>query len=220
MVNSMMLPINLTKLLGLPKDAVIDQVLTAVSSDANWREPSTSCKPRVVRSRRIRHRAVSEHALKELSGLGGAWSSASIVNDFGMIAGNSAPNGRGPSVACAWHGEKLYQIGTLGGIASGVAGISNLGVVVGMSRDEDDVDTAFRWEIDSGIRRIFGKSEFITAARSINDDGVVVGMCRPKSDRSLYADGMRAFVTGVDEKILCGPKFGDCSCDALKINAD
>ena len=87
-----------------------------------------------------------------------------------------------------------------------------------MSRDDDDVDTAFRWERKSGIGRIFEKSEFLTAARSINDDSVIVGMCRPKSDKSLYADDMRLFATEIHGKMPIVSKPKNYSCEAWKIN--
>ena len=105
MINSMMQQFDVARLLGLSKDAVISQVVTAVSSSKNWQEPTVACKPRVVHSRRDRDHLMSEHTLRELPSLGGHWSSATAINDSGMIAGNSAPNGRGPSVACAWHSE-------------------------------------------------------------------------------------------------------------------
>ena len=220
MINSMMQQFDVAKLLGLSKDAVISQVVTVVSSSKNWQEPTVACKPRVVHSRRVRGLLMSEHALRELPSLGGHWSSAKAINDSGMIAGNSAPNGRGPSVACAWHSEKLYPIGTLGGIASGAADVNNLGVVVGMSRDDDDVDTAFRWEHKSGIRPIFEKSEFLTAAPSINDDSNIVGIRRPKSDKSLYGDDMRLFVTEIHGKMPIVSELENYSCEAWKINTE
>jgi len=67
-------------------------------------------------------------------------SSASAINDSGVIVGNST-TASGASHATKWNGTVPTDLGTLGGTTSSGAGINSAGFVVGSSSTAGDVAT-------------------------------------------------------------------------------
>ena len=73
-------------------------------------------------------------------------------------------------------GERVHDIGSLGGSYTWVRGLNKAGVVVGESEDAEERSNvlAFAWTVDGGMRALPGTS--VSSAHDINDRGQIVGL--------------------------------------------
>ncbi|OGO41486.1 MAG: hypothetical protein A2W36_06810, partial [Chloroflexi bacterium RBG_16_58_14] len=71
-----------------------------------------------------------EYSVIDLGTLGGTWTRAGDINDFGQIVGRSE-TAIGDTRAFLWENGVMTDLGTLGGNTSGAGGINNLGQIVG-----------------------------------------------------------------------------------------
>ena len=74
----------------------------------------------------------SGYTFTDLGALGGSYSEANGINDFGQVVGNSYTFGNSAVHATIWNGTTPTDLGTLGGSSFGY-GINNSGAVVGIS---------------------------------------------------------------------------------------
>jgi uncharacterized membrane protein len=72
-------------------------------------------------------------------------------------------------------GDRVHDIGSLGGSHTRVWGLNKDGVVVGESEDAEEHSNilAFAWTVDGGMRALSGAS--VSSARGINDRNLIVG---------------------------------------------
>ena len=99
---------------------------------------------------------------------------AALLNErgqaaFGSIGYTGISNG-------FFDGDRIRDIGTLGGSYTWVWGLNNHGVVVGESEDGEEHSNilGFRWTAGGGIRALAGTS--VSSARAINDRHYIVGL--------------------------------------------
>lgn len=108
----------------------------------------------------------------------------SVIN-LGPDAANALLNERGQAAFGSFSyygpqngffdGERVRDIGTLGGSHTWVSGLNKHGVVVGESEDGEEHSNilAFSWTAAGGMRALAGTS--VSTARGINDRGYIVG---------------------------------------------
>ena len=88
----------------------------------------------------------------DLGTLGGAYSVASVINDFGVVAGTSA-TASGEEHVFRWTAHRgMQDLGSLGGGSSRPTGINRLGQLVGWSEDSTFRPRAFRWAPNGGMQ--------------------------------------------------------------------
>lgn len=99
---------------------------------------------------------------------------AALLNERGQAAFGSI-NAGGISNAF-FDGERVRDIGSLGGGHTWVWGLNNHGVVVGESEDAEEHSNilAYTWTAAGGMRALAGES--VSSARAINDRHQVVGL--------------------------------------------
>lgn len=111
----------------------------------------------------------------------GLYSSAMAINDTGTIVGFSAFSRNIHAVI--WSGEKLFDIGALGGTDSIAHDINNSGEVVGISSSSREFDSlAFLWSsgVATDLNDFLSSDEIsdgwhLTSANSINNFGDIAG---------------------------------------------
>ena len=117
----------------------------------------------------------------------GFYNAAFGLNDFGAVVGRSNMPGAfdGPH-AVVWEGGGIRDLGTLpGGIDSYAAGINNIGMIVGSSRDTMTNDHAFLYQFGT-MTELAGLGGANTNAQAINASGLIVGWSG-LTDRSTHA---------------------------------
>jgi probable HAF family extracellular repeat protein len=144
---------------------------------------------------------VTQHAVvwqngiaHDLKTLGGSNSCAIYINNGGQIAGMSSTNSVAnpttqlPTIdPVLWENGTIKDLGTLGGVFGGVAGINNSGQVAGNSDLEgDQTALGFFWNqgVLTPIPSLGGSFGF---ASSLNDSGAVVGFSLLPGDQNLDA---------------------------------
>ena len=128
--------------------------------------------------------------------------SATDVNDAGVIVGNSDPTvSKLPTQAAIWDGTKFTELGILQGGKDSFAGaINNLNQVVGYGHDETNRAFALLW--DEG--QLYNLNDFLDAdaksqgwvlvtASDISDTGWVVGM-----SQNVYTGVYRGYLLSID----------------------
>ena len=120
--------------------------------------------------------------IRDLRTLGGPDSFAFYINDRGQIAGNSLtdsvvnPTTNSPTMApFLWENGEMKNLGSLGGLFGGVAGLNNNGQVAGNSDLPGDQDTlGFLW-YNGTMTPIPPLGGTFNVALSLSEAGAVVG---------------------------------------------
>ncbi|MDA7640574.1 hypothetical protein N8787_02960 [Opitutaceae bacterium] len=117
-----------------------------------------------------------ENGIQLIGDLGGSWSEALGVNDFGQVVGLANPSSSRYSRAFLWDPESgTIDLGTLGGSQSIAWGINNVGQVVGWSIDSLGKQRAFIWDAANGMRELGLPANLGSRALAINDSGQITG---------------------------------------------
>ncbi|WP_458190680.1 hypothetical protein [Haladaptatus sp. NG-WS-4] len=114
---------------------------------------------------------------RELGTLGGPNSSASGVNDSGLVVGESSSS-EGYHAFIWSEDEGMRSLGTLGGNVSRATAINSRCQVVGTSQTADGTRHAFIWSEDEGMRDLGTLGGNYSYATDINERGQVVGYSR------------------------------------------
>ncbi len=132
--------------------------------------------------------------MKRLPTLGGDFSYARRINEFGVVAGSATlPNGNERAVI--WRNGKVRNLGTLGGYYSYALGINERGQVVGGSaKRRNGQPHAFLWE-DGRMRDLGTLGGPVSQANVINNSGRIAGIADlpvfPKSHATVWEDGRK-----------------------------
>jgi probable HAF family extracellular repeat protein len=117
-------------------------------------------------------------AVQDLGTLGGAFSSASAINDNDQIVGQSTliRGGDVPSHATLWEAGQIVDLGTLGGAESFARGINNAGVIIGVSSNVEDPSGghAVVWR-DRVIEALDDAGSKHSQPHAINASGTIAG---------------------------------------------
>ncbi|MDO8458129.1 MAG: PKD domain-containing protein [Burkholderiaceae bacterium] len=117
--------------------------------------------------------------VQDLGTLGGAYSSASTVNDLGQVVG-WAYTVSGEGHAFLWtQAGGMVDLGTLGGPSSGGAAVNGSGQVVGYSDTASGNIHAFSWTQTGGMVDLGTLGGRNSVAYAVNDSGQVVGYANP-----------------------------------------
>lgn len=105
--------------------------------------------------------------------LGPEAGAAALLNErgqaaFGSFIGGGITNG-------FFDGDRVHDIGSLGGSYTLIHGLNKLGVVVGESEDAEQFSNilAFAWTVGGGMHALPGTT--VSSARAINDRNQIVG---------------------------------------------
>jgi probable HAF family extracellular repeat protein len=103
----------------------------------------------------------------------------SLSSDGKTVAGQWGPSASPPSGVYRWsQSEGFYDISTLTGSGSNISanGVSNNGVVVGVSDNADGNGEAFHWSPGTGTVGMgdFADGFFFSESGAVNDDGTVI----------------------------------------------
>ena len=113
-------------------------------------------------------------AMQDLGTLGGTTSSATAINDKGVVVGTSQVAGNAGTRGFVWENGQLTPIPTFGGASSIVADINSHGVVVGSAQDASGAWIAYLYDGKSGLQPIPNWPAGATVF-AINDHGVILG---------------------------------------------
>lgn len=133
--------------------------------------------------------AVADYVITDLGTLGGSWSRAWDINDAGQVVGESGTGTR--THGFLWD-TSIQDLGAHSGSHSYAYGINNDGTVVGASRvpTAASANHAFIWDPTiEDLHLSAPLSGTVSIARSINDDGVVVGLMSNGTTRAFVYDG-------------------------------
>jgi hypothetical protein len=115
----------------------------------------------------------SRNCIYTVINLGPEAGEAALLNErgqaaFGSFNADGIKNG-------FFDGERVHNIGSLGGSYTWVQALNNHGVVTGESEDAEEFSNilAFTWTVAGGMRALPGTS--VSSARAINDRNQVVG---------------------------------------------
>lgn len=118
-----------------------------------------------------------------LRGLGGCFSSASAINEDGVIVGVSDLD-NGSRHAVMWEkGKPVRDLLTLGGEYSNAADINDQKLVVGRSGLKNGESHAFLWTEETGMIDLGALDSHLSGARGLNNRGDVVGYVGDVDDK-------------------------------------
>jgi probable HAF family extracellular repeat protein len=167
------------------------------------------CRTRRVRASRVqpesleRRVLLSAYTVVDLGVLpGGSFSSASAVNDAGMVVG--AADAAGPQHAFSYSGGGLQDLHTLpGGASSGANAVNDLGQAAGSSQVAGGDEHAFRSAPGGGPLQDIGTlpGGSFAIAKGVNNAGIVVGDSDeaggpPVTNHAFLYDGAMHELTG------------------------
>ena len=138
--------------------------------------------------------ALGQYEIIDVGTLGGTYSAAVEINDYGEIAGTSAYQGSATRHAFLYIDGSMIDLGTLGGRISRGQAINNAGQVAGDAERVDSPSHAFLYSGGSMIDLGTLPGGIKSFADGINDLGHVVGESRTSGHNVphafLYADGV------------------------------
>ncbi len=123
----------------------------------------------------------SWRGMSDLGTLGGNYSIAFGINDYGHVIGESTLSDGTTSHAFLYSGNRMHDLGTLGGSFSRALGINNLRQIVGISTNAADGGIrAFLYRgrkmIDlNSLTEVSSAGWFLETANAINNAGQIVG---------------------------------------------
>jgi probable HAF family extracellular repeat protein len=117
-----------------------------------------------------------DEVMTEIGTFGGPSSSASAINERGVVVGR-ADLADGTTHAFSYRNGRLRDLGTLGGPNSSAANINNKGQIVGTAQQPDGVERAFIYS-DRVMKALPTPEGASASARSINRDGFAIGSYR------------------------------------------
>jgi probable HAF family extracellular repeat protein len=119
----------------------------------------------------------ARHGLTDIGG-GHPWSTASDVNDQGIVAGTYRSTASGPQRAFRWSAsEGFTDIGTLGGDSASAHGVDRHGRILGTSTTAGNYPVhLFRWAPATGMVDLGTVSDYGTSSLVVNDAGAAAGV--------------------------------------------
>lgn len=156
--------------------------------------------------------------MTDLGTLGGAYSSATSINDNGQIVGQSTTaSDAGNPRAFLYSGGRMTDLGTLGGIYSSANAINNSGQIVGYSSiTTSSIAHAFLYS-SGGMTDLGTLGGIYSSANGINNSGQIVGESYTRGNRAahgfLYNNGS---ITDLND--LIDPLTGWTISNAVAIN--
>lgn len=178
-----------------------------VSLDALW-----AANPQIEDARLLRVGDRIMPPLMDLGTLGGIFSQASDVNEYGEVVGYSKTASSHDVHAFLWQDGTMTDLGTLGG-ASAAGAINNRGQIVGTSTTPAGEQQAILWQ--EGTMTVLDTLDGVSGAALINDRGQVLVYASSSIGTSvtfLWEDGKTSDLATLDGGQL-GPlsmnEFGD-----------
>jgi probable HAF family extracellular repeat protein len=134
---------------------------------------------------------------------GGNYSSASDINDKGVVVGFSALPSSSDIRAVVWEKGVIRDLGTLGGGRNSSAGrINNHGLIVGTA-DKPDGSTFMlvTWNVHGGAMQVLGES---LSPGGLNNRDSIVGNNVKNGKAFLYEDGVLTYLSDLPEMRAAG----------------
>ena len=117
--------------------------------------------------------ATSPFTRTDLGTLGGASSSAVVVNDVGQVVGYSATVSGDSHAFSSTKATGMIDLGTLGGSTSGASDVNDVGQVVGTSTTPAGNQHAFSWTAATGMTDLGTLGGDFSLARAVSNSGQV-----------------------------------------------
>ena len=124
--------------------------------------------------------------LHDIGNLGNTVTTASGVNDRGVVVGRSRLPFSSDDHAVVWEGGTLRDLGTLGGPNSGAVDVNNHGLILGTADTPDGINHMVTWDLRAGQPRDHGAR---LAGHALNDRGAIVGNHLDTGRPFLLEDG-------------------------------
>ena len=116
--------------------------------------------------------AVTQYTITDLGTLGGEWSTARAINNWGVVVGASELPDGSPH-AFLWQEGAMTDLGTLGGVESSAAAINDSGQICGGAYRANGHVEAYVWQ--DGVMTGLGSFGQSSDADDINNLGQITG---------------------------------------------